>query len=353
MKKRLESLDILRGLTVFLMIMVNNGIGDYQYSQMNHSQWHGFTLCDLVFPSFLFIVGVSAYLALSKTHFAPTHENVVRILLRTLKLFLVGVALHAWDTCMWNPSILLTPSALLADLRIWGVLQRIALSYGIVSLILLAVNKAKWLLTLAISLFAVYTLILFLGNGFEESETNILCIVDRTLFGEAHLYHKSPIDPEGLLGVIPSIGHVLIGATVGVFAKSKSPMDIRLRNILCLGVIILIAGILLNQWVPLNKRLWTPSYALLTCGIGSVLLVLLNAPFLTRILKPFGNVGRHAFAVYILSEMLCSVMYIVGINTAIYNFAMRFCSPELSSLIYSILFATALCLPFAFGKKKQ
>lgn len=353
MKNRLESLDILRGLTVFLMIMVNNGYGDTQYTQMNHSHWHGFTLCDLVFPSFLFIVGVSAYLALSKSHFAPTRENIARIILRTLKLFLVGVALHAWDTIAWNPSILLTPSALFADLRIWGVLQRIALSYGIVSLILLCVNKAKWLITIALSLLAIYSAILFLGNGFEESETNILCIVDRTLFGEAHLYHKSPIDPEGLLGVIPSVAHVLIGATVGVFAKSKAPMEIRLRHILLLGIIILIAGLLLNQWIPLNKRLWTPSYALLTCGIGSVLLVLLNAPLLIRILKPFGNIGRHAFATYILSEMLCSIVYIAGINTAIYNLAMRFCSPQLSSLIYSFIFASALCLPFAFGKKKQ
>lgn len=352
MKNRLESLDILRGLTVFLMIMVNNGIGDLQYTQMNHSKWHGFTLCDLVFPSFLFIVGVSAYLALSKTHFAPTHENVARILLRTFKLFLVGVALHAWDTCVWNPSILLTPSALFADLRIWGVLQRIALSYGIVSLFLLFVHKGKWLFTTAIALLVVYSIILALGNGYEENETNILCIVDRALFGEAHLYHKSPIDPEGLVGVISSVAHVLIGATIGFIVKDKGPLNIRLRNIVFIGVAILIAGIVLNQWIPLNKRIWSPSYVLLTCGIGSILLVALNAPILIRILSPFRSIGLHAFAIYALSEMLCSLVWMSGINQAFYDFECRWLSPQLSSLIWSAVFSAALCLPFAFGKKK-
>ena len=103
MNKRLDSLDILRGMTVFLMIMVNNGVGHEQFVQMQHSQWHGLTVCDLVFPFFLFIVGVSAYLALSKKGFSRNTETYKKIATRTVGLFLIGVALHAWDTCVYDP----------------------------------------------------------------------------------------------------------------------------------------------------------------------------------------------------------------------------------------------------------
>lgn len=338
MKQRFTSLDIFRGLTVFLMIMVNNGYGGSQYSQMSHSQWHGLTLCDLVFPFFLFMVGVSAYLALSKDGFTPTPSAYRRIALRTVKFFLIGVALHAWDAIVWNPSILLTPLDLLANLRIWGVLQRIALCYGIVSIILLQTHNVKWLFTIATSLLVIYGVILHFGNGYEASETNILCIVDRTLFGEAHLYHKSPIDPEGLVGTISSVAHVLIGAIIGYIVKFKG-LDMRTKMIymLIIGILILAAGILIN--LPINKRIWSPSYVLITCGISTLMLILLNNQFCTRFLAFFNLVGRHAFAAYILSEMLCSIVYILGINEWVYSHALIVCSPQMSSLIYCFLFS--------------
>ena len=347
MNKRLDSLDILRGLTVFLMIMVNNGVGHEQFVQMQHSKWNGLTVCDLVFPFFLFIVGVSAYLALSKKGFSCNTETYKKIATRTVGLFLIGVALHAWDTCVYDPSLLLRPAELFGTLRIWGVLQYIALCYGIVSIILLHTHRFRWLFFFALVIFVLYALILALGNGYECSSTNIHAIIDDAIFGIAHLYQKSPIDPEGLLGTLPSVAHVLIGASVGCLVKKDVSMNLRLISIFWFGVTLIIVAYLMKNWIPFNKRMWTPTYALVTCGFGAVLLVLLNIKPLLKLLHPFQNIGLHALAAYILSEMLCSIVNIIGINEAFHQFACQYVSAPLSSFLYSLLYATVLCLPFA------
>ena len=124
-------------------------------------------------------------------------------------------------------------------------------------------------------------------------------------------------------------------------------MNLRLISIFWFGVTLIIVAYLLKNWIPFNKRMWTPSYAMVTCGFGAVLLVLLNIKPLLKLLHPFQNIGLHALAAYILSEMLCSIVNIIGINEAFHQFACQYVSAPLSSFLYSLLYATVLCLPFA------
>ena len=267
-KQRLLSLDILRGITVAGMILVNNGNGE-SFEMLEHSKWNGMTPCDLVFPFFLFIMGVSTYLSLSKNGFKPSSPVVWKIIRRTLLLFGIGLAINWFDHAIEGDFLCF------GHLRIWAVLQRIALCYGIVSLIALFVNH-KWIVPTVIALLLGYSAILIWGDGYAEDEnTNILARVDLRLFGYDHLYHKSPVDPEGLLGTISSVAHVLIGFYCGKLIKQRQEVRSKVLAIFFVGAVLALGGYLLSYGLPLNKRIWSPSYVLLTCGMASSLLALL------------------------------------------------------------------------------
>lgn len=338
MKNRLLSLDVMRGMTVALMILVNNGVGHDQYSQLMHSKWNGLTLCDLVFPFFLFMVGVS--IAYSQ----PMPKKVV---IRTIKLFLLGIALHFWDDAIYTLRSASSIFDIFTSLRIPSVLGRIALSYCAASLIARWI-KERYTWYIIVTLLIAYIVILRIGNGYIEDETNILAIVDRTLFGESHLYYKHAIDPEGLLGTIPSIAHALIGLTVGrIIRKYNLSQASRLATIL--GTTLLLAGIAMSYGDPFNKRIWTSSYTLFTCGMGTMLLSFLLQTIDMRGYKqwsaPFHWFGMNAIVLYVVSEMLspiCGVLNLPhGIHDSLTNLGL---SPELSSLIYASLFVSVMAL---------
>lgn len=333
---RLQSLDVLRGLTVFGMIIVNNGVGHEQFSTLQHSKWNGLTPCDLVFPFFLFMVGVSMWLSLKKTNFTPSKPLVWKIAKRTVILFAIGVLLHAWDALIGGKE------DILANLRVWGVLERIALCYGIGSIILLYVKPAR-LWTLIIGLLVLYSCLLIWGNGYAEDETNIACVIDRVLFSEAHLYHKSPIDPEGLLGTISALAHTLIGVIVGKYMTEKKLLSERLLNVLLLAFAIGILGYLLQFGLPLNKRIWSPSYVLVTCALASGLLALfaflIDEKGHTHWCALFRMFGMNAFFLYVLSEMLSPVFGALDIPEHVFSFYYSFLhSSEWSSALYSLTF---------------
>ena len=188
----------MRGLTVALMILVNNG-GEHNYSFLEHSKWNGLTPCDLVFPFFLFMVGMSTFISLKKTEFKPSAHVYRKIAKRTILLFLIGLGIN-WFDMICNGDALD-----FAHLRIWAVLQRIAICYGVVALLAITLNHRYFIHTI-IGLLVVYMGILVFGNGYAyDASTNILAQVDRSIFGINHLYQRSPVDPEGLLSTIPSI----------------------------------------------------------------------------------------------------------------------------------------------------
>ena len=335
-KQRLLSLDVLRGMTVAGMILVNNGYGD-SFAPLGHSKWNGMTPCDLVFPFFLFMVGVSIFLSLSRH--AGEAGVAMKIFKRTVLMFVIGVALHAWDMLIWGDA-----AEIPGHLRIWGVLQRIALSYcGASFIFLLCKGKHLWKITL--SLLVLYAIILLVGNGYSEvAEENWLAKVDKALFGN-HLYKKaldgrSPIDPEGLVGVISGIAHCLIGVICGKAIMESKGLSEKIMNILVIASAMMIGGYLLSYGLPLNKRIWSPSYVLVTCGMGAALLGLFTWLIDLKGYKKWSIVfqwfGMNALFVYVLSEMFPSVFGVLGISEAIYDFWGFISIPEWHSLCYAL-----------------
>ena len=319
-KSRLLSLDILRGMTVAGMILVNNGGGKYSFEPMNHSVWNGLTPCDLVFPFFLFMVGVSIFISLHRHAGEP--GIVMKIFKRTVIMFAIGVLLHAWDMLIWGDA-----ANIPGTLRIWGVLQRIALSYCGASLLFLAF-KGRHLWKITITLLFIYSIILLAGNGYSEvAEENWLGKVDRTLFGN-HIYSKvlngrTPVDPEGLVGVISGIAHALIGVICGKALMSGKDVSEKIMNILVIGAAMSIMGYLLSYGLPINKRIWSPSYVLVTCGMAAAMLGLFTWLIDLKGYKKWCIVfqwfGMNALFVYVLSEMFPSVLGVTGISGFLFD----------------------------------
>ncbi len=334
-QQRLLSLDILRGMTVAGMILVNNGYGQ-SYEPLKHSVWNGMTPCDLVFPFFLFIVGVSIYLSLSKCQFQWSGEVARKILRRTLLLFVIGLAIN------WLDHAIEGEWACFGHLRVWAVLQRIALSYGIASLLVLMINH-RYVPYVIICLLLGYALILLLGNGYAADESNILARVDRALFGSDHLYRKSPVDPEGLLGTISSVAHVLIGFYAGRCIKQASSVSDKVMALFILGTVLIIGGYLLSFGMPLNKRIWSPSYVMVTCGLASSLLALLMVVIDIRGKRKwctfFQVFGVNPLFLYVSSEVLAIVLGHVGVSEMVYGGISGVIShPQTASLCYALYF---------------
>jgi predicted acyltransferase len=322
-KQRLLSLDVLRGLTVGGMILVNNG-GPTSYAPLRHAAWNGLTIADLVFPFFLFMVGISTYISLQKFEFKSSASIIGKIMKRTLIILLLGWGLYWFESCLKGDFLPFE------HLRIPGVLQRIALCYGIASLLAISVNH-KWFPWLIGGLLVGYAIVLLVGNGYVCDATNILSVIDKGLLGEAHVYHKSPVDPEGLLGILPSIAHTLIGFWCG-----KLLMQF-------FGFILMAAGLAISYGLPFNKRIWSPSFVLFTCGLCTSLLAFLiyvidfkGKKQWTSFLTVF---GVNPLFIYILSEILAAVFNEYRISDVAYEMiASAIPDPYFSSLMYAVCF---------------
>ena len=345
--QRLASLDIMRGMTVAGMIMVNNGYGE-SFEALQHTKWNGMTPCDLVFPFFLFIMGVSTYLSLKKTGFKISAQVMRKIVKRTVLLFLIGLGIH------WVDLIFEGRPFDFAHLRIWAVLQRIALCYFAVSVVALTVNH-RHLVKIIIGLLVAYSLILIWGHGYDyDSATNILAQVDLRLFGYDHIYHKSPVDPEGLMGTIPSIAHTLIGFYCAKLLKSgKEVYPSSLLKLMVVGAVLVIGGYLLSYALPLNKRIWSPSYVMVTCGLATLLLGIIiheecrkrkSSPVVHSLSTLFKVFGTNPLFLYVMSELLAIVFGYTGIGAALYQ---GICfvvggPPQIQSLLYALAFTMLL-----------
>ena len=349
---RLLSLDILRGITVAGMILVNNGWGE-SFEMLGHSKWNGMTPCDLVFPFFLFIMGISCYLSLVKSEFKPTPKVIRRIVKRTVLLFVIGLFINWFDHAIEGDLLCF------GHLRIWAVMQRIALCYGIVSLFALFCNH-RYTVPVIIGLLAVYTAILVFGNGYaEDASVNVLAQVDLNLFGYDHIYHKSPVDPEGLVGTISSVAHTLLGFYCGRLIRQKATVSDKVIALFVVGTVCVIGGYLLSYGLPLNKRIWSPSYVLMTCGLASLLQAFLiwidlgNQHFSFLIphsssFQTFFHVfGVNALALYVSSELLAILLGNIGVSEVVYNAIHAVVAPDKwASLCYALYF---VLLNFAIG----
>lgn len=354
---RLKSLDIMRGLTVALMILVNNG-GEQNYHILTHSKWNGLTPCDLVFPFFLFMMGMSTYLSLRKTEFKPSLMIYRKIAKRTILLFLIGLCINWFDMiCSGN-------GLDFAHLRIWAVLQRIALCYGIVSLLAIHINQ-RYIVHIILGIIIVYMGILAFGNGYAyDASVNIIAQADLHIFGYDHLYHKSPVDPEGLLSTLPAIAHTMIGFLCCKYISiAGQDVHSKIKFLKISGLVMLTLGFFLSLiGFGINKRIWSPSYVFVTCGFAAWILSLLiqwidkgetNAKRKEEIIAEgktikrkenpitvlFLSFGMNPLFLYVLSEFLAIVFGTYGIKDDLLGLIRNVISDEyLVSLTYALFF---------------
>ena len=338
--KRLLSLDVLRGITVAGMILVNNAGGNESYAPLQHAAWNGLTPCDLVFPFFLFIMGISTYISLGKFNFEASPQVMAKILKRSFLILCIGWAIG------WFYHICEGDFLPFAHLRIPGVLQRIALCYCVVSLTALFINH-KFIPALAAILLTGYTFLLYTGNGYANDGSNLLAMIDKQVFGEAHLYQKSPVDPEGLVSTLSAVAHTLIGFYCGKLVMQTRQVEKKVLKLFLIGFLLLSVGFLLADLLPLNKRIWSPTFVLVTCGLASMLLATLmyfiDINGRQQWCRFFVIFGVNPLFLYVLSEALAIVTGCFGIKSSVYA-ALYAAVPDacLASLIYAAGFTLML-----------
>lgn len=345
--KRLVAIDILRGLTVMLMILVNNGAGKEIFATLKHSAWNGLTPCDLVFPFFLFIMGFSIFLSLKKTDFKWSTVVARKIAKRTILLFAIGLAINWFDKACGGNALDFE------HLRVWGVMQRLALCYCAVALMAIAIPH-RWFVAIIVALLAIYGIILIVGNGYSQDPTaNWLSLADRAIFDESHLYTKSVVDPEGLISTISAIAHTMIGFEFGKIATSSATLRTHTDKALWLmiaGALIGFAGWLISFGLPLNKRVWSPSYVLATCGMASMALALIiyfvdmeaedkQPKGFTHIITTAKAFGINPLFLYVASEVIGIVFGAFGIKQCIYEYSLDLIGNGYwASVVYSLIF---------------
>ena len=308
--KRLKSLDAFRGLTIAGMILVNTpGSWSYVYPPLLHAEWHGCTPTDLVFPFFLFIVGVSMSYSFSKFNYNYSAESGKKLLKRTILIFVVGLLLNAYP--FFNLDI--------SSFRIMGVLQRIALAFGAGGLIILLLSGRKYLLvgSTAIILLSYWALLFFLGGEDPYGlESNLVRKVDIAVLGENHLYRGFGLafDPEGILSTLPSVGTVLIGFLFGRFLKENIKEQKDMLIAILAGTLLVLAGWTWGFIFPVNKALWTSSYVLYTSGLAILLLSLFYWLIDVKEWKTWSNF----FVVFGVNPLFAFVFSGIWIKTLIY-----------------------------------
>ena len=311
---RLVSLDIFRGLTIAFMIIVNTpGSWEYVYAPLRHAKWHGCTPTDLVFPFFLFIVGVSTFYSLKKYGNEFNTESILRIIRRMLLIFAVGLFLAIFPKFMRDYS----------SLRIPGVLQRIAIAYGIGAIICLTVRRDFLWVIVAIILLGYWGLMALFGGADPYSlESNFAAKVDLSILGANHMYKGFgvPFDPEGLLSTIPAIATVIIGYFIGELISKSAEGGKTVIKLLLLGAASAGLGLLWGMFFPINKPLWTSSYVLFTAGLAMGLLALIYLiadVFKFQIWGTFFLVfGTNAIFAYSLAGIWTKTMLNIKIATS-------------------------------------
>ena len=359
--KRLLSLDILRGITIAGMIMVNNpGSWGSIYKPLRHASWHGLTPTDLVFPFFMFIMGVSTFMSLRKYNFKLSKESAWKIVKRTFLIFLIGLGLNWFGQLsrgLGAGESFATAATHFDTIRILGVMQRLALAYGFAALIGLLFNP-KQIIWVIVTLLIGYFFLLFFGNGFELSEQNIIAIIDRNLWGEAHMYRDSGIalDPEGLLSTLPSIAHVLIGFLFGKMIMDTKDNHKRVEKVLIWGTVLAFSGLLLQYGCPINKKIWSPTFVLTTTGFAAqllgILIWIIDINKRSKWSRFFHSFGVNPLFIYVLAGILANVVANVKITHAgetislkgyVYSILIEpWTGAYFGSLVYALLFIS-LC----------
>lgn len=361
--ERLKALDVFRGITIAGMVLVNNpGTWSSVYPPLEHSQWNGCTPTDLIFPFFLFIVGVSITFSLSKRkERGDSHKSLIlQIVKRGLILFALGIFLNGF------------PEFNLSTLRIPGVLQRIAIVYVVASFLYLKLNfKGQLIFSLAVLIFywGIMTLIPVPGHGQANLEpgTNLSAWLDRFVLGN-HIWSQSKTwDPEGILSTLPSIVTAFIGVFTGQLLKNEVSKESKALLMYVAGTFLILGGYLLDFYFPINKNLWSSSYVLYTGGLALLFLStcywLLDIKNIVKWSKPFEVFGLNAIALYFLSQLTAIFLYIITFQSGgetvtlqdylFNNLFFTWLGPLNASLLWAVFYVLFfLGIMWIFYKKK-
>ncbi len=372
---RLLSLDLLRGLTIGFMILVNNGADErVAYWPLKHAAWNGFTPTDLVFPTFLFLVGITTVLSISSrlARGVTKAELLGHAFRRAIILYLLGLLVNSF------------PYFHLHTMRFYGVLPRIAICYLFVSALYLISpgwrSKAVVAVAALVSYWALMRFVPVPGYGLPthtvpllDKDGNLTAWLDRQIFSASHLYEQTR-DPEGLLSTIPAFGTALLGMLTGLWLRSTYSLRQRVTGIAVAGFTSVLLGALWNLSFPINKKLWTSSFVLFAGGLSMLLLaacisaVDLPAQFTTasgkvqssKLFTPLLVFGTNAISAYVLSELLGSAVALFPLHRGIDNWQLLYhlylrhvSSASFASLLYSLTYVLLCWIPIYFLYRRK
>jgi predicted acyltransferase len=355
-QQRLLSLDVFRGATMASMLLVNNpGDWDNIYSQLDHAAWNGWTFTDLIFPFFLWIVGVAIPLSLGRRleNGEPRGKAVWRIVRRSLIIIAIGVALNGF------------PHYDFSTIRYPGVLQRIGVCYLFAGLIFIF-TEIRAQVVVIVGLLAGYWLLMGLvpvpgaGRGIFDEHGNFSEYIDSHVLA-GHMWRETKTyDPEGIVSTIPAIATVLFGIMAGRLLRSRRSGEEKTAWLFVAGNFLLLAGLIMNHWLPINKKLWTSTYAVFMAGMASNVFAIaywvVDVKAWKKGAQPFAIYGMNAITVFVLTGLLGRITTVIRVGSenghpvllktwlyghikaAFAAVAGPLATPKNSSLIYALLY---------------
>ena len=309
--ERLVSLDAFRGAIMALMVLVNTAGGfPGTYGPLRHADWNGWTITDVVFPSFVWIIGVSLCLSLNKRLSAGVTRDrlVMQVLRRGAIIYCLGLLVYAF------------PYFNLTTLRVLGVLQRLAICYVAGSLLYLFTGIRTQIACIVLLLASYWALMIFVpvpgyGAGRLDVEGNLAHWIDRMVLGNHNYAETKTWDPEGIVSTLPAIASVLFGVMAAHLLRMKSALSERTTWLYLTGSALLTLGLICDAWLPINKKLWTTSFAIFMAGLDFVMfastLWLIDGMGYRRLARPFVVLGMNAISIYMIAELLETTMNVV------------------------------------------
>jgi len=351
LRQRFQAIDVMRGLTLALMIVVNMSISATKsYAPLLHAVWHGLTLTDVVFPTFMFVVGAALSFTLEGYQRRGNAAVLRKIATRTALIFLCGYLLYWFPYFHFDAGKHLT-LAPIAHTRILGVLQRIALGYGCAALIVHYGGRAGIVLYSVAALLGYWWLMHAFGDYSLDGNAELR--FDKLVLGASHMYHAA-FDPEGILSTLPAIVNVLAGYLAGRFVRERRPNYEAIAKLMMAGAVCIAIGLAWSSVFPINKQLWTSSYVLCTVGIDLAVLALLIYVIDVCAQRGwtffFEVFGRNTLFIYLLSEVghkLLEVLHVGGGNLFDWLYTTAFQSwagDKPGSLLYALTYMLACWL---------